>query len=557
MNRYLEIFAITVATFCCISSAKEFDDPTSRQLPNGDLLITNFEQKDLGRMRAWGWQFQGDSFNREFRTGTRKLRARVGRYEGKWFLTSVTENPKSTGTLTSPPFIIQKPYINFLISGGSSKKTLQANLIIDGKTIRTSSGNDSDIFERVSFNVKEFQNKKARFQIVDNATSMWGHINLDQIVQSTNPKGKDISSPPIIDNQNAGFAQLIDSGKKITGPFTLREGKIINSKNQSTPLENTLSLNTTNPITLSANADFVKFRNGEVWFCTINGIENQTISVQTRFAGNQTLPISQISILEFNKKENSPDNGKQPSTLYRFEGEPIPGKLIWIRQKDIAIESPLGIIPIPREGVRRYVIENITSGQDITSDEISLTDGTKISGNISIEENGDHFSINHQIVGKIRVPISNVHSLKRRPENIAWLSDLRAKAYEATGPVIPPPSPKKINPTSAALSALKVNPKSKITYSVPQLGNGNIIFRSTLAPSKGNRGSVKTSLGNSIDNIITTIKPNSSEQLIEINLKSGTDLEFEVNFQDRLIFPCAVELRNAHFVSTSTDKDNT
>ena len=126
--------------------------------------------------------------------------------------------------------ILQKPYINFLISGGSSKKSLQANLIIDGKTIRTSSGNDSDIFERVSFNVKEFQNKEARFQIVDNATSMWGHINLDQIVQSTNPKGKDISSPPIIVNKNAGFAQLIDSGKKIMGPFTLRAGKIINSK---------------------------------------------------------------------------------------------------------------------------------------------------------------------------------------------------------------------------------------------------------------------------------------------------------------------------------------
>ena len=88
-------------------------------------------------MRAWGWQFQGDSFNREFRTGTRKLRARVGRYEGKWFLTSVTENPKSTGTISSPPFIIQKPYITFLISGGSSKKSLQANLIIDGKIVRT------------------------------------------------------------------------------------------------------------------------------------------------------------------------------------------------------------------------------------------------------------------------------------------------------------------------------------------------------------------------------------------------------------------------------------
>ena len=557
MNRYLEIIAITFAAICCTSSAKEADDPTSTQLPNGDLLITDFEQKDLGRMRAWGWQFQGDSFNREFRLGTRKLRARVGRYEGKWFLTTVTENPKSTGTLTSPVFKIQRPFISFLISGGSSQKLLQANLIIDGKIVRSSNGNDSDIFKEVSFDVREFKDKEARFQIVDNATSMWGHINLDQIVQTQQSRGKTISSPPIVNEEDSGFAQLIDSGEKIAGPFTLKEGKIFNSKNQTTSLENTLSLSTNNPVNLPNNADFVKFKSGEVWFCTISGIENQSISVQTRFAGNQTLPLSQISILEFNKKDNSPENGKQSGTLYRFEGEPIPGKLIWIRPKDIAIESPLGIIPIPRQGVRRFVVANESLSLDQNTDEISLTDGTKILGSIMIEENGDHFSIKHPLVGNLRVPINNVHSLKRRPKNVAWLSDLRAKTYEATGPVIPPPSPKKIEPTSAAHSALMVNPKSRITYTVPALGNGKIIFRSTLAPCIGNRGSVTTSLKNFDQNIVTTINPNSSEQLIQINIESGTDLEFEVNFQDRLIFPCAVELRNAHFVSTAKNKENT
>ena len=173
-------------------------------------------------MRAWGWQFQGDSFNREFRLGTRKLRARVGRYEGKWFLTTVTETPKSTGTLTSPVFKIQRPFISFLISGGSSQKLLQANLIIDGKIVRSSNGNDSDIFKEVSFDVREFKDKEARFQIVDNATSMWGHINLDQIVQTQQSRGKTISSPPIVNEEDSGFAQLIDSGEKIAGPFTLK-----------------------------------------------------------------------------------------------------------------------------------------------------------------------------------------------------------------------------------------------------------------------------------------------------------------------------------------------
>ena len=93
MTKSLTIIALVIAANCHVSSAKEADDPTSTQLANGDLLITNFEQKDLGRMRAWGWQFQGDAFNREYSHGSRKLRARVGRYEGKWFLTSVTENP--------------------------------------------------------------------------------------------------------------------------------------------------------------------------------------------------------------------------------------------------------------------------------------------------------------------------------------------------------------------------------------------------------------------------------------------------------------------------------
>lgn len=556
MIKKIEIFAFTLIATCFISSAKEADDPTSNQLANGDLLITNFEQRDLGRMKTWGWQFQGDAFNREFRLGTQKLRARVGRYEGKWFLTTVTENPKSTGTLTSPSFKIERPYVSFFLSGGSSPTMLQANLIIEGKVIRTANGNDSDIFKQISFDVQEFQNKEARFQVVDKATSMWGHINLDQIVQTSTSKGRIISKAPLDNENNSGFAQLIDSGKRISGPFNLREGKFTNTKNESTPLENILSINTNNPTSLPDNADFIKFKNGEIWFCTITGIENQSIKVQTRFAGTQAIPLSQISMLEFNKKEKDPENGTQPGTLYRLEGEPIPGKLIWIRQKDIAIESPLGIIPIPRTGVRRFVVSNESSQQANKLDELSLTDGTKIMGSIIIEEGGDHFSMLHSGVGKLRFPINNIHSLKRRPKNVVWLSDLRAKTYKATGLVIPPPAPKIIKPSGDALSSLKVNPKSKITYVVPQIGDGKIIFRSTIVPSEGNRGSVMTSLGSSEKNIITHVEPSSDEQLIQINIKSGSILELEVNFQGRLIFPCAVELRDAHFVSSSAKKEN-
>ncbi|MED5471068.1 MAG: hypothetical protein VX577_04940 [Verrucomicrobiota bacterium] len=558
MIKNLTIIALVIATQCLSTSAKEADDPTSSPLPNGDLLITDFEQKDLGRMRAWGWQFHGDAFNREYSHGTRKLRARVGRYEGKWFLTSVTENPKSVGTLTSPPFQIQKPFISFLLSGGSSETKLQANLIIEGKVTRTVTGNDSDIFEPVSFDVREFINKEGRFQIIDNATSIWGHINVDQITQTDQAKGKrTISNSPTPPKVDSGFAQLIDSGKRISGPFNLKEGKITNDKNESTPFENTLSIFTNKPVNFQANADFIRLRNGESWSCKITGIEDRKISVQTSFAGTQSIPLSQIRMLEFNKKEKGPDNGKQPGTLYRIQGEPIPGKLIWIREKDIAIESPLGIIPIPRQGIRRFVVSDQNSEETNTRDELALTDGTRIRGNVVIDEAGDHLSVTHDIVGKLRFPLNGIHSLKRRPKNVAWLSDLRAKTYKATGPIIAPPSPKLIKSLKSSITSLKINPQSQIIYSVPELSPGQIIFRSTIAPGQGNRGSVVTSLGSLNKNTTTNIDPDSKEQLVQIMIDPGSELELKVNFQGRLIFPCAIELRDAHFVSLSANQKTT
>jgi len=554
----LTIIALIIATQCLSSSAKEADDPTSTRLPNGDLLISDFEQKDLGRMRAWGWQFHGDAFNREYSHGTRKLRARVGRYEGKWFLTSVTENPKSVGTLTSPPFQIQKPFISFLLSGGSSETKLQANLIVEGKVARTVTGNDSDIFEPVSFNVREFINKEARFQIIDNATSIWGHINVDQITQTDQAKGKrTISNPPVLPKVDSGFAQLIDSGKRISGPFNLKEGKITNDKNESTPFENTLSIFTNKPVNFQANVDFIRLKNGESWSCKITGIEDQKINVQTTFAGNQSIPLNQIRMLEFNKKAKGPENGNQPGTLYRLQGEPIPGKLIWIREKDIAIESPLGIIPIPRQGIRRFVVSDQNSQETNSRDELALTDGTRIRGDVIIDDAGDHLSVTHDIVGKLRFPLNGIHSLKRRPKNVAWLSDLRAKTYKATGPIIPPPSPKIIKSLKSSITSLKINPQSRITYSVPELSPGQILFRSTIVPGQGNRGSVVTSLGSLNKNTTTNIDPDSKEQLVQIMMEPGSELELKVNFQGRLIFPCAIELRDAHFVSLSANQKTT
>jgi fructan beta-fructosidase len=95
----------------------------------------------------------------------------------------------STGRLSSTPFRIERPYINFLIGGGKYPGETCMNLRVDGQVVRTVTGpNDqpggSERLRPASWEVSEFLGREATIEIVDHRTGGWGHINVDHIVQS-------------------------------------------------------------------------------------------------------------------------------------------------------------------------------------------------------------------------------------------------------------------------------------------------------------------------------------------------------------------------------------
>lgn len=92
-----------------------------------------------------------------------------------------------TGVLTSPEFTIGRACINFLIGGGAHKGATSLDLVIDGKTVRTASGRNSNPLRRAHFDVREFEGQKATLRIVDAVEGGWGHICVDQIVFSDVP----------------------------------------------------------------------------------------------------------------------------------------------------------------------------------------------------------------------------------------------------------------------------------------------------------------------------------------------------------------------------------
>lgn len=123
----------------------------------------------------------------------------VSGYEGKGLVNSYYKGDGSTGTLTSAPFTVQRKYVNFLIGGGKHPGQTCVNLVVDGKVVRTATGpNDrpggSERLDWQAWDVGDLIGKQATLQIVDQATGGWGHLNIDQIVQSNQKCGTEPAS---------------------------------------------------------------------------------------------------------------------------------------------------------------------------------------------------------------------------------------------------------------------------------------------------------------------------------------------------------------------------
>jgi len=149
-----------------------------------DVLIADFEGEDYGQ-----WKTVGEAFGTGPARGTLPRQMPVSGFKGERLVNSFFNGDDTTGTLTSPPFKIERRYINFLVGGGKHPGETCINLIVDGAVVRTATGpNDqpggSEHLDWRAWDVSELLGKSAVIRIVDQRIGGWGHINVDHIVQS-------------------------------------------------------------------------------------------------------------------------------------------------------------------------------------------------------------------------------------------------------------------------------------------------------------------------------------------------------------------------------------
>ncbi|MCX6996697.1 MAG: glycoside hydrolase family 32 protein [Kiritimatiellaeota bacterium] len=251
---------------------------TSPASASDDILINDFEAADYG-----GWKTAGKAFGTAPAKGTLGGQMEVTGFQGQGLVNTFLGGDGPTGSLTSPEFTIERDYIKFLIGGGGHQGKTCMHLLVAGKAVLSATGPNtepggSEALHWESWDVKKHKGSKAAIQIVDDASGGWGHINVDQIVQSDTaakkrpPAFKPAQAPPPPEN-----AREI----KITGKYLIFP---VSNKGQ----RGRLTVKVGDQLVHSLNCDFPPDKDAIDWWAWLDMSEyvGKTASISAKAASD-------------------------------------------------------------------------------------------------------------------------------------------------------------------------------------------------------------------------------------------------------------------------------
>jgi uncharacterized protein (DUF608 family) len=150
--------------------------PAQGKPERAPIVLQDFEGKDYG-----AWKTTGEAFGTAPAQGKLPGQWGVPGVEGKGLANSFLHADMTMGTLTSPPFTIERRYINFLVGGGNFAGIECVNLIIDGKVVLSATGNNDEELRWETWPVERYEGKEAKIEIVDKRVYPFGHICVDQV----------------------------------------------------------------------------------------------------------------------------------------------------------------------------------------------------------------------------------------------------------------------------------------------------------------------------------------------------------------------------------------
>ncbi len=148
-----------------------------------NALVWDFETGDLQ-----GWRVVSGSFRHLIsnRVWNRNVAGEYTNKQGNWFLGTLelpdnAYDDTQTGVVNSPVFTLRNRQLSFLVGGGGGMNTYVALCTLDGREHQRASGQNSEYFHRVVWDVPELVGHDVYVRIVDQNTGGWGHVVFDDL----------------------------------------------------------------------------------------------------------------------------------------------------------------------------------------------------------------------------------------------------------------------------------------------------------------------------------------------------------------------------------------
>ncbi|MFT3684378.1 MAG: glycoside hydrolase family 32 protein [Phycisphaerales bacterium] len=153
----------------------------------GDLVVGDFEGVGYG-----AWTATGSAFVKGPAAGEQRRVLEIENAVGEGTASSEMDGDGPRGTLVSPEFTVERDFVAFRVGGGDYEYATCVNLLVDGRIVRSATGWRSDHLTPVSWDVREWKGKRARVELVDQSSGDWGHVNVDQVVQTDSPERRPV-----------------------------------------------------------------------------------------------------------------------------------------------------------------------------------------------------------------------------------------------------------------------------------------------------------------------------------------------------------------------------
>lgn len=150
---------------------------------DGADLNLGFERGDLAGWTASGNAFEGQPVRRDGIAG--RWPGQTSNKQGDYFIGGFeVVQDRGTGSLTSSPFEVSRPYASFLLGGGDTPDTRVELLLVESddgtsRVIHTSVGNQREQMRRVVVDLSSWQGQRVAVRLIDASSGGWGHLNFD------------------------------------------------------------------------------------------------------------------------------------------------------------------------------------------------------------------------------------------------------------------------------------------------------------------------------------------------------------------------------------------